>query len=240
MGDFVESTKEASRGGFQGIKKIRGLLIGLKRVPPNPNWSSDYGEPKDQIEFTLEDAAVLEMFPGEEEFELKDNKFVGWVGYAVEGKTPHANSAYMKCWVASAEKMGKKPSDFIGQYATLDKIPTVLFKQPEVGEDKKPLLDDEGKKIYKEIVSLNTFCFVPDETADSENIKEYIRNKVAGLNEKATLRMLLVDTKAKQFKEYKDALNDGTLADKLDLVIWEGKFQKPEEIEGESAEEDNG
>ena len=48
MGNFVESTKEASRGGFQGIKKIRGLLTKLEKVPPRFT-DSDYGEPKEQI-----------------------------------------------------------------------------------------------------------------------------------------------------------------------------------------------
>lgn len=235
MSDFVESTSEASRGGFQGIKKIRGLLIELKKVPPSftdvPEWAGKNWEPREQIEFTLEDAVILEMFPGEEDFELKDGKFVGWVSYAAEGKTPHANSSYMKCWVASAEKMGKKPSDFIGQYVTLEKIPTVLFKQPELGEDKKPLLDDEGKKIYKEIVTDKTFCFVADETADSENIKAYIVELIDGLNQKAALRKLLVDTRAKQFPEFKEALNSGTLADMLEMVVVDGKFERPEPIE---------
>lgn len=227
MSDFVESTSEASRGGFQGIKKIRGLLIGLKRVPPNPDWSSDYGEPKDQIEFTLEEATILEMFPSEEDFELKDSKYVGWVGYAVEGKTPHANSAYMKCWVASAEKMGKKPSDFVGQYVTLEKVPTPLFKQRVIDPDtKKQVLDDDGEKVYEEIISTNTFCFVADETADSENIKVYIGELIDGLNQKAALRKLLVDVRAKQFPEFKEALNSGTLADMLEMVIVEGKFEK--------------
>jgi len=235
MSDFVESTKEASRGGFQGIKKIRGLLTEMKRVPPPEGWGSDYGEPKDQIKFTLEDAAILEMFPGEEEFELKDNKFVGMVPYAVEGKNPHSNSSYMKCWVASAERMGKKPSEFIGQYVTLEKIPVVLFKQGIRGEDKKPLLDEDGQKIYKEVETTNTFSFVPDETSDSENIKDYIRDLVSGLNQKATLRKLLVDPKAKQFPEFKEALQDGTLAKMLNLALEDDKF-----VEIKVEDEDSG
>lgn len=229
MGEFVESSKEARHGGFRGIKKIRGLLVSIKKVPPR-FAESDYGEPKEQIEFTLEDALILEMFPGEEEFELKDNLFTGWVPYAVEGKAPHINSGYMKCWVASAEKLGKKPSEFIGQYVTLEKIPTVLFKQPKLGEDKKPLLDEDGKKIYVEVSADNVFCFVADETADSKNTREYVRDLISGLNEKAALRRLLTDIRAKQFPEYKEALNSGTLADMLELVLVDGKFQEPEEV----------
>jgi hypothetical protein len=227
MSDFVESTKEASRGGFQGIKKIRGLLTSLKKVP-----APDFGEggvAREQIEFVLEDATILEMFPGEEEFELKDGRFVGWVPYAPEGKTPHANSSYMKVWVASAERLGKKPSDFIGEYVTLEKTPTVLFRRPLLGEDKKPLLDDEGNKLYEEITTDRVFGFVADETADSEAIKERVKALVLGLNQRAALRELLVDPRLKHFPEFKDMLNNGTLADYLGLVVVDGKFEEPEE-----------
>lgn len=235
MGEFVESTKEASRGGFQGIKKIRGLLIDLKLVPPPESWDTT----RLQIQGTLEDAVILEMFPGEEEFELKDGKYSFLVSYAEEGKIPHANSAYMKCFVASAEKLGKKPSEFIGEYVTLEKIPTVLFKQTVVGDDKKPILDGEGKKTYEDIISTSAFSFVADETADSENIKDYVRNLISGLNQKASLRKLLIDTRAKQFPEFKQMLSDGTLAEYLELVVVEDKFWKQEEATDEDSGQDN-
>lgn len=234
---FVESTKEASRGGFQGVKKVRGFLTELKKVPPRFT-ESDYGEPKEQIEFTLEDASILEMFLGEEEFELTDGRFSGWVSYAAEGKRPHANSAYMKCWVASAEAMGKKPSDFVGQYVTLEKIPTVLFKRPVMGKDKKPVLDEDGGKVYEEIATDKVFCFVPDEAADSQDTKGYVRDLVCGLTERAALRKLLLDIKAKQFPEFRQKLDDGTLTAYLDLVLIDGKFQKIEDPE-EGEEETN-
>ena len=70
MADFVESTKDASRGGYQGIKKVRGLLTELKKVPPRFT-ESDYGEPKEQIEFVLEDATILEMFQGRKNLNSK-------------------------------------------------------------------------------------------------------------------------------------------------------------------------
>ena len=223
MADFIETTKEASSGGFRGIKKIRGLLLDLRLVPPRFE-TSDYGEPKNQIEFVLDDAHILEMSPGEEEFELKDNRYVGWVSYAAQGKTPHANSSYIKCWVASAEKLGRKPSDFIGQYVTLEKLPVVLFKQAKVGSDKKAIVGEDGKKIYEEIVSTNTFCFVSDETSGSESVDDYIKSLVVGLNQKAALRKLLVETRAKQYPKYKDSLNAGTLAEELGLVLIDDKF----------------
>ena len=228
MSDFVESTKEASRGGFQGIKKVRGLLVDLKLVDPPESWDTT----RRQLQGTLEETAILEMFPGEEEFELKDGKYTFLIGYAEEGKTPHANSPYMKCWVASAEKVGKKPSDFIGQVVTLDKVATVLFKQAKLDDKKKPILDEEGKKVYEDVIVTSTFSFVADETADSENIKDYIRSKIVGLNQKAALRQLLIDTRAKQFPEFKEMLNNGTLADYLELVIVNEKFQESRGGEG--------
>lgn len=222
MAGFIESTKEASKGGFQGIKKVRGLLVDLKLVDAPESWDTT----KLQLQGTLEEAAILEMFLGEEEFELKEGKYSFLISYAEEGKTPHANSAYIKCWVASAEKLGKKPSAFVGQQVTLDRIPIVLFKRTIVGEDKKPILDEAGEKTYEDIVSTSCFSFIPDETADSENIKDYVRGKVVGLNQKAALRPLAMDTKIKQFPEFKQRLNDGTLAEYLGLSLVDEKFQK--------------
>jgi len=127
--DFVETTKEASRGGYQGIKKIRGLLSDLQKVDPNPNFTdTGFGPPKEQIQVKLEDAVVLEVFEGEDEFELKDGAFTFWVPYAVPGKKPGANTIYMKCWVASAEDLGKTPSEVKGEYVTLERKLVTLFK----------------------------------------------------------------------------------------------------------------
>jgi len=58
---------------------------------------------------------------------------------------------------------------------------------------------------------------------------------VIGLNQKAALRKLLVDQKAKQFPEYKDKLNSGELAEYLDLVVVDDKFTKREAVEGENS-----
>ena len=123
--------------------------------------------------------------------------------------------------------MGKKPSELVGQYVTLEKIPTVLFKQPKLGEDKKPLLDEDGKKVYEEIVADKVFCFVADETVDSGNVKEYVRGLVKGLTQKAALRKLLLDLRAKRFPEFKQRLSDGTLAAYLELVVVDNQFQEP-------------
>ena len=229
MSDFVESTKEASRGGFAGILAVRGLQVDLKKIPPPEGWETT----KYQMQLTLEDATILKMREGEEEFELKEGKFTCMWSYANEGKVAHANGVWVRTAVASAEAMGKKPSEFTGQYVTLEKIPTLLFKQHVFEDDgtgkKRVKLDENGDKVYEEIIVDNYFCYMPDETADSENIKDYIRGIITGLNQKAALRKLLVDSRAKQFPEFKEALNNGTLADMLELTVVDEKFQKVEE-----------
>lgn len=220
MSDFIESSKEASKGGFQGIKKIRGLQTKLELVDPPESWEST----KKQMQLTLEDAAILVMAEGEDEFELKDNKFTCMWGYAEEGKKPHANSTWMKCAVASAESMGKRPSQFTGEMVTLEKKSIILFQQ----RDKTQPKGEDGKYPLKDIVVENYFCYVADETVGSSSLNDYLQDKLTGLTEKAALRELLGNTRAKQHPELKDDLKAGTLGKKLGLVLVDGKFQKEE------------
>ncbi len=231
MSDFVETTAGASKGGFAGIKKIRGLQVELKKIPQPENWGSDY-DAKDQVVITLEDASILEMAPGEEPFELKENKYTGYVAYAKTGKTPHANSGYIKGFVASAEKLGKTPTGFNGQYVTLEKKSVVCFQKPKIDpETKKPILGEDGKKVLEDVVA-NVWTYVADETSGSASVRDVARNKIAGLSQKAALRVLLSHVQLKNYPEYKDALQNGTLASMLELTIdKKGVFQKA----GESA-----
>ena len=234
----VENERELSVGGFQGIKKIRGLLVDIDVVNPPETWEN---QEKQVVKVSLEDTGVLEMFGDEEPFELKDGKFNFYIPYVEVGKKPHQNSIYAKCWLASAKELGKVPSEFIGSYVTLEKQARLLFQKPVIDPaTKKPTLNEDGKKILEDILAVdqsgrpNHFCFVADEAADSDDVQEYIRDLVTGLNQKAALRRLLIDQRAKQHPEYKVALNDGTLAELLDLVIVDDKFQKLEETNEDS------
>ena len=230
----VEQERELSVGGFQGIKKIRGLLIGIDVVDPPETWEN---QEKQVVKVDLEDGVVLEMFGEEDIFELKEGKFSFFMSYAAVGKTPHANSVYSKCWLASAKEIGKLPSELIGQYVTLEKQARLLFQKPLMEDDgtgkKVVVLDEEGKKILEDILATdeagrpNHFCFVADETADSSNVKEKIKDALLGLNEKAALRKLLVDFK--QYPEFKDSLKAGTLAGELGIVLVDGKFAEIKE-----------
>lgn len=230
----VENERELAVGGFQGIKKIRGLLVSINVEDPPENWEN---REKQVVAVKLEDCAVLEMFGDEEIFELRDGKFSFFITYAKEGNKPHQASIYSKCWLASARELGKVPSEFIGKYITLEKQPRLLFQKPLMEDDgtgkKVVVLDEEGAKILEDVLAVdkdgrpNHFCFVADETVDSPAVKEHVRTlllKDGGLNEKAALRALLTDTKAKQFPTYKDALNAGTLAEELGLKVVDGKF----------------
>lgn len=233
----IEKESELLVGGFQGIKRIKGLLVDIDVVNPPETWAN---QEKQVVKVSLEDTTVLEMFGDEEPFELKEGKFSFFVPYVEAGKNPHQNSIYSKCWLASAKEFGKRPSEFIGSYVTLEKQPRLLFQKPVIDPDtKKAMVGEDGKNVLEDILAVdqsgrpNHFCFVADETANSNGVNEYVRDLITGLNQKAALRKLLIDQKAKQHPEYKTALNDGTLADMLELsLVGEGdnaQFQKPEE-----------
>lgn len=244
-----EREEQLSVGGFQGIKKIRGLLVDIDVQDPPASWEN---REKQVVVVKLEDATVLEMLGDEELFELKDRKFNFLVPYVEAGKKPHQNSIYAKCWLASAKELGHIPSEFIGSYVTLEKQPRLLFQRPIIDPaTKKAKLDEDGKKVLEDILAVdqqgrpNHFCFVSDEATSSGDVNGYIRNLLAGANQTAALRRLILDVKAKQYPEYKVALNNGTLAGMLDLMLVgdgdEAVFQKIEEYEEtveEAVEED--
>jgi len=242
--DFIESTAEATVGGFRAIKKIRGLLTDIQKVDPNPNFTaSEYGPPKEQIQFTLEQAAILEVFPSETAPELREGKFTDWIPYALPGKSPSSGSVYMRTWVASSEELGKeecgqptKPSARLNTWVTLERQRKFLFKRPMMEKDEntkkeKPIVDAEGNKIYEEFWTPRSaeereryFCFVGDEGASSKGLEEHIRDGLNGSTEPTAMRFLVMDARAKQFPEYKDTLKAGglvALAEKLGMQVGE-------------------
>ncbi len=217
---FVESTKEASVGGYQGIQKIRGVLVRLEKKASKFTEGFRGKPPPDQIEFELSEAAILEMKANADEFELSDGKFVGWVPYAAPGKVPHKNSIYMRCWVASAEALDKSPSQFINEYVTLERVNTLLFKQKK-----------EGQENSEAISTDKHWCFVRDEE-DSGDIVELVTELVVGKHKDAVVRLLLLNDRAKQFPIYKDAAAAENLPEVLPTVkLVDDVYQL---VEGES------
>jgi hypothetical protein len=209
MTSFIETPGEASRGGFKGIKKIKGTIVSIDLVDAPAEWE----EAAQQIKVEMEDVVILEMFPGEEPFELKDGKYSFFMKYAEKGQTPRNNSSYIKCWAQSAYNMNKKPTDFIGKQVTLEKIKTLLFQKT-----------DKITKAKEDVYTENCFSFVKSETFDSDEAKEYIRKLVKGLAKKAALHALILDPRAGQMPEFKEACQKDTLAELLGMDIVDEKF----------------
>ena len=213
---LVDNTKEAGRGGFKAIKSIRGLLVNMDEVEGNPDFADEQGRVKNQVKVEMSDVAILAMFPGEDEVELKDGNFTFWLPYSFPGKKPNKNSIWVKVFVQSAEKLGTTPNKMIGQYVTLDKLPVFIFKTPKEGSPGE----------YNEIWTDNYYSFVEDTAGDASNIAEYIKGLLIGLKPQPASRALATDDRAKQFPEYKDALRDGRISDIVDVVLGEdGKYQ---------------
>ncbi len=151
-----ENEKALAVGGFQGIKKIRGLLVGIDVQDPPESWERPKeGATKQVVKVDTEDTVVLEMFGDEEAMELKDGKFSFYIPYVEAGKKPHQNSIYSRCWLASAKELGHIPSEFIGQYVTLEKQARLLFESyidvEKATKDTEFALDDTGQMKTKTI-----------------------------------------------------------------------------------------
>ena len=58
----LEQEKDVSLGGFQGIKKIRGLLVKIDVVSQPTSWEGEGSV----VKTDLEDATILEMLNDEE------------------------------------------------------------------------------------------------------------------------------------------------------------------------------
>ena len=238
----VENTEQLSIGGFQGIKKIQGLLVDIDVTDPPETWEN---RTKQVVKVSMEDTVVLEMFGDEDPMNLKDGKYSFYIPYVEAGKSPSANSIYSKCWLESAKELGKLPSEFIGEVVTLEKQGRKLFDKylVEEGADGKPKvkLDEEGKKMTEPILAVSQnglpkyFCFVGETDSGSDDIKAHIISLITGLNDKAALRKLLTDPKAKQFPEYKDKLNSGSIAEYLGLAVVDGLFVTEETDEDSSS-----
>lgn len=209
MAKFVQSTKEAAKEGFKNIKKIRGLVVNMDVVPAPDTW----GTSKQLFKIWMEDVNILDYFNPEDLIELKDNKLEISYTYAEPGQKPKAVSPYMKCLVASTEKMGKLLESFIGQVVTMEKIPVQGFKtkNKETGVEEVVMYEDY-------------FSIVPDEGQDNPDTKNYIKTLISGLNVSAAMRKLMLDSRASQFPEFKDMLQKGTLAEYLGLKVVEDKF----------------
>lgn len=232
MGKLTQRTSDAAKGGFSAIESVRGFVVSIEPVPPPDGWNTEYM----QAELKMKDAAILKMAEGADEFDLKEGTFTCmWnLGLKQEEFDADKNSPNWAPWikgaVASAEALGKTPGDFVGTVATLERKPVILFSsRPNKDDDGNPIEKGKDGKYPKKDVTQDVFCFVTDEGMDSDEFQDYVRGKISGLTEKAARRKLITDDRLKQFKDLKDKLAAGTLAEFLGMAVKDGKFVVVEE-----------
>lgn len=214
---------EASKGQWNSIEKVRGLLVSVERVPPSENASTDYGPPKDQAEIVLEDAIILQMAEGEIEPELRDDRFVVKMNYAAKGKEKsHVNSFFTKGFCASAEEVCKEMGnakggwqDLVGSVVTLESQTLVLFQ--------KKSKDEDGEDVFEDITGTN-YVFVADDGDGGAGLDDHLRNLLVGKTPTAVTRALLMDARARRVPDIKTELKSGALAERLGLEVVDGVF----------------
>ena len=225
--DFVTNTSDVRKGGLQGTKKLRGIIIDMTKVDA-PDPTEQFPNPSSQIRVDMEDVAILEVFEGEDEYEPSEGKVSFWIPYLRKGQTkPHQNSVYARTWLDSAKALGVTDvMEFKGQYVTLEKVPTVLFTYNQTDESKQLVLDADGNKVKVEVLAVDTngrpnrFSFAKDEGVTAEDLPQRIQEKVLGLNATAAMRAVVMDNRAQQFPEFKTLLetNPAEFATKVGLV----------------------
>jgi len=217
-------SSEASKGGFQAVLKVEGILESGQRVDSRFT-DGQYGEPKDQAEIILSDAVILEMEEGEEEPDLKDGKFTFWMNYAPKGKpNPHQNTFFVKGFQKSAEELwkargeeGKSWLDLVGTHVTLERKEIILFTRPNKDDkDKKDQFTGRG------------YVFV-EGSGDSQGLEDLVLELVVGNNEATAKRNLLLNNRTKRAPEYKDAIDSGTLNELVSVKLVDGVYQGAEE-----------
>lgn len=216
--DVIFRTGEASKGAFQGIRKVQGRLTSIKRIPSRFETTFDgKGEPSDQVEITLEDAAILVMDEGEPEPELRDDAFTFWLTYAQPGKPkPHKNTFYVKGFLASGEALGIFP-EWQDKFVTLERQEIVLFKRR----------NEEGELMD---ITQESYVLVDGEAGvDAPSVDEYVKTMLVGKNKSAALRVVLLDNRIKHRTDIVAAVRDGSIVARLGLYEDEkGVYQDAE------------
>lgn len=216
---IVESTADAVVTGLKAVKKVRGKLVNLGLT--ESTFTDNKGRIKIQYKGELENASVLEWLPNSQPFDLKDGHFSFFMPYShKDGATiakPSVDSPYMKTWVASCEAAGKKPSEFKGEFITIEQVEYPWFDVSTKNVD---------GTITKKSVTVQMWKMVNDEKADSPAVIEHVTKLLIGKNQNAALRELMVDQRASQYPVYKDALKAGGIETLLKIKLGaDGRYE---------------
>ena len=226
---LIKRTEDLPEGGFAAIVKVRGVLLPPKRVPSRYKESLYKTIPDDQLEITVEDAEILEMLGNQPAPELRDGKFTFWLNYAppVQSPTKQTRNFFTRGFASSAQALWDKREpeakkgwlDFVGQVVCLEKKPVLLMTVPQ-----------ENTEERKEVWQTN-FIFVEDSDTAPVDIDAYVRESLIGKNKATALRWLVMDAKVRRNPKYKEALNNDTLAELLELEVHDGIFSAKETAE---------
>ena len=223
--DIIGKSSEATKGGFQAIKKVEGILQSVKRVPSKFETGFGGKPSPDQAEIILTEAIILEMEPGEPEPDLQDDTFRTWMTYAQKGKEkPNVNTFFVKGFVKSGEELDAKRrgvdakegiwKNLIDTRVILERKSVFLFKKPKAD-------NPEEKEEFSKVDFV--FC-LDEESSSASNIEEHIKKLVTGQRKPAALRALNIDSRAKQYPQYIEALKNEKLAEMLWLEVVDGVF----------------
>jgi hypothetical protein len=202
---FNDRSDEGEVSGLRAILKIRGRLQAPERVA-GKSFAGDEGKAekgkavKDQLKFKLTEAEILEMVPGQDEPELKDDTFTIWLGFALPGHNDASpQSAYKRAWCKSAEELNKKMGRIdevtkkpFGWKKFVDEIVTLEYK------DIKWKIDNETKVT-------KTWYFVEDD-ATPIDLDAHVAKLIDGCDPATALRNVVGDAKAKRDPKYKEAI----------------------------------
>lgn len=229
--DVIFHKDEATKGGFQAILKVEGILTSITREP-SVFEASDYGEPADQAVVKLDDTVILEMEAGEPEPDLKDGGFTYRCSYAKPGKEkPNVNSFFVKGILTSADKVAEARGvkggtfrDLLDTRVTMERQEVYLFrtrKDEAKNKAKEDLTDDDYEEVRKK-----GLVFVEDDGGTSGVDLDAAATKlIVGNKKHVALSNLLRDGTFKRKTEYIDAVKSGAICDMLNLEVVDGVYQ---------------
>jgi hypothetical protein len=212
--DLNLDSSKVVESGLKAVLEIEGTFAKPFKKP------STFGGT--QLECTLDDAVIIKLSPGAEMPELKDNKFTQWLKYsAKEGALSPASGTFLaKHFIPDGEKLYAKLTNSPVVPGTLMKLVGQRVRWVLLVETLK--LKDKETGATKE-VTMKYYTFSTDIMTETD-VKEAIKKLVLGKNAKAAKRELMMDSLGKSHPEYKAALDDGTLADKLGIKVVDDVF----------------